>query len=203
MTPITYPARPMAGGRLGLMPKPRVHFWSAKLNGWRAPIHTPTGTMWNRHGQELTIADEFSQALESLSGCRLPWLDCEALERRHEIGCGSLIVLDQITPGLPANERHRQLIEEAHRLGWPLLRVGAKPEPNRVYLLFQVALSETSPSGKVSLDVCWKEMQRLNQEWHAEFYEGLVAKRADSIYPIQLRHADAHCPYWIKHRWAW
>ena len=69
---ITYPARPMAGGRLGLVPKPNVHLWSAKLNGWRAPVHTPTGTMWNRHGQQLTIADEFTDALNALSCCRIP-----------------------------------------------------------------------------------------------------------------------------------
>ena len=69
---ISYPARPLAGGRLGLVPKPNVHLWSAKLNGWRAPVHTPTGTMWNRHGQQLTIADEFTDALNALSCCRIP-----------------------------------------------------------------------------------------------------------------------------------
>ena len=58
-----------------------------------------------------------------------------------------------------------------------------------------------SPSGKAALSVMWAEMQRLNQEWRAEFYEGLVAKREDSPYPIQLRDPDSHCPYWVKHRW--
>ena len=37
----------------------------------------------------------------------------------------------------------------------------------------------------------------------AEFYEGFVAKRADSRYPFQLRDPEAHCPWWVKHRWAW
>jgi hypothetical protein len=69
--------------------------------------------MWNRHGQQLTIADEFTDALEASSCCRIPWLDCEALERRHHIGQGTLIVLDQIVPDLKATERHHQLIEEA------------------------------------------------------------------------------------------
>ena len=200
---ITYPARPMAGGRLGLVPKPNVHLWSAKLNGWRAPVHTPTGTMWNRHGQQLTIADEFTDALETLSCCRIPWLDCEALERRHHIGQGTLIVLDQIVPDLPATERHHQLIEEAVRLGWPILRIGDRPEPNRVYLLHQVAMSETARTGKLELDFRWRQMQTLNRDWGAEFYEGLVAKRADSPYPIQLRDPNAHCPWWVKHRWRW
>ncbi len=46
-------------------------------------------------------------------------------------------------------------------------------------------------------------MQALNREWGVEYYEGLVAKRADSLYPIQLRSPGAECPFWIKHRWAW
>ena len=183
---LTYPARPLSGGRLGLVPKPRVHLWSAKLNGWRAVVHTPTGTMWNRHGQELTITDEFPDALEDLSRSTVTWLDCEALGRRHNLGRGSLILLDHIVPDLPATDRYHLLLEEAQRLGWPLLRIGDKPEPNRVYLLQQIALSETAPTGKLTLQQDWAEMQRLNQQWGAEFYEGLVAKRSDSPYPIQL-----------------
>ncbi|HVM51285.1 MAG TPA: hypothetical protein VMU04_24860 [Candidatus Acidoferrum sp.] len=201
MNPITYPARPLPGGRFGLLAKPRVHLWSAKLNGWRTLVHVPTGTMWNRHGEELTISSEFTDALENLSRSRFTWLDCEALERRHTIGRGSLIVLDQVVPGLAAHVRYHELLVDATRLGWPVLRHGQKPEANGVYLLHQAALSEASPSGKAALSVMWAEMQRLNQEWRAEFYEGLVAKREDSPYPIQLRDPDSHCPYWVKHRW--
>ncbi len=61
MEPITYPARPLSGGRFGLVPKQPVYLWSDKLNGWRAPVHVPTGTMFNRQGEELSIAGEFSQ----------------------------------------------------------------------------------------------------------------------------------------------
>ena len=39
MQPITYPARPLSGGRFGLVPKSRPHLWSHKLNGWRALVH--------------------------------------------------------------------------------------------------------------------------------------------------------------------
>jgi hypothetical protein len=42
---ITYPARPMAGGRLGLVPKPNVHLWSAKLNGWPAYFTIPAASV--------------------------------------------------------------------------------------------------------------------------------------------------------------
>ena len=55
---ITYPARPIQGGRLELAP-PKRELWYAepKLNGRRVLMHTPTGTMWNRHGTLLTVAD--------------------------------------------------------------------------------------------------------------------------------------------------
>ena len=56
---ITYPARPIQGGPLELAP-PKRGLWYAepKLNGWRALIHMPSGTMWNRHGVEC---EEFSK----------------------------------------------------------------------------------------------------------------------------------------------
>jgi hypothetical protein len=65
---ITYPARPIQGGRLELAP-PKRGLWYAepKLNGWRALIHTPSETMWNRHGALLTIVDCFRPALGASS----------------------------------------------------------------------------------------------------------------------------------------
>jgi len=46
----SYPARPLNGGRFGLLAQRPVHLWSPKLNGWRALVHTPTGTLFNRQG---------------------------------------------------------------------------------------------------------------------------------------------------------
>ena len=90
---LTFPARPIQGGRLELAP-PKRGLWFAepKLNGRRALIHTPSGTMWNRHGALLTIADCFRPALGALAklaGRGLVWADCEALERRHNLGRGT------------------------------------------------------------------------------------------------------------------
>jgi hypothetical protein len=80
-----------------LAPPKRGQWYSEpKLNGWRAMIHTPTGTMWNRHGALLTIADCFRPApasLAKLASRGLVWADCEALERRHNLGRGTLVVL--------------------------------------------------------------------------------------------------------------
>jgi hypothetical protein len=203
MNPVTYPARPLNGGRFGLVPKKPIHLWSFKVNGWRALIHTPSGTMFNRHGQELSIANEFTRALESLRRCGIEWLDCEAFERRHNLGRGSLIILDAIVPKLTATQRWSLGLTEADRHGWPLLALDVKPEQDRVYLMKQMAMSDASRSGKLSLASYWGQMQAINQNWQVDYYEGLVAKRADSIYPIQLRSAEAEFPFWVKHRWRY
>ena len=200
---ISYPARPLNGGRFGLVSKKAVHLWSMKLNGWRAVVHTPSGTMFNRQGQNLTIAEEFSEALDDLSRSRIEWLDCEALERRHNIGRGCLIILDAIVPDMKARERYSVLLGEADNWLWPMLHIEEKPQENRVYLCKQTAMSDASNTCKLVLTHWWGWMQRVNQEWGAAFYEGFVAKRADSAYPIQLRSSEAECPFWIKHRWAW
>src|SRR5256885_7859769 len=80
---LTYPARPIQGGRLELAPPKRgLGYAEPKLNGWRGLIHTPTGAMWNRHGALLTIAKCFRPALGALAKLAsrgLVWADCEAL----------------------------------------------------------------------------------------------------------------------------
>ena len=110
---LTFPARPIQGGRLELAP-PKRGLWFAepKLNGWRALIHTPTGTVWNRHGTPLTIAECFRPALAALAKLAsrgLVWADCEALERRHNLGRGTLVVLDVIPEsGTPIYEQRNK-----------------------------------------------------------------------------------------------
>src|ERR1043165_7487028 len=61
---LTFPARPIQGGRLELAP-PKRGLWYAepKLNGWRALIQTPSGTLWNRHGS-LLIGDRLRGAFD-------------------------------------------------------------------------------------------------------------------------------------------
>ena len=43
-------------------------------------------------------------------------------------------------------------------------------------------------------------LQQLNRQWRCPFYEGLVAKRTDAIYPVQLRSPTLEFPGWVKHR---
>ena len=146
MKPVTFPARPLNGGRFGMFPQNNTRLWSAKLNGWRALVHTPTGTIFNRQGQELSIAAEFAEALDELSRIGIEWIDAEGLERRHNIGRGSLILLDAVIPDT-ASERFKRLLEECRRLQWPLLKIGDRPAESQVCLLKQHAMSDASPTG--------------------------------------------------------
>jgi hypothetical protein len=67
--------------------------------------------MWSRHGTLLTIADCFRPALAALAklaGRGLVWADCEALERRHNLGRRTFVVLDVIPEsGTPLYEQRR------------------------------------------------------------------------------------------------
>lgn len=201
MTPITYPARPLSGGRFGLLTSSAPCLWSFKANGWRALVHNPTGTMFNRLGEQLTIANEFHLALGTLAAAfpDFEWLDCEALERRHNIGRGTLMVLDLVRPNLTADARYTLLTADA-RL--PILNIGQQPGENRAYIMRQDLHIDAFDTDKFALTQLWHTMQQLDGEWNAEFYEGFVKKRADSLYPIQLRDPDSKCPYWTKFRFV-
>jgi ATP-dependent DNA ligase len=114
--PPTYPARPLNGGPLELAPpKPGQWGYEPKYNGWRTLVHAPTGSMFNRHGQPLSIAAEFGGALGRLravaliaEGRAVEWFDCEALDRRHALGRGTLLVFDYLTVWGMAGEPLRQ-----------------------------------------------------------------------------------------------
>ena len=200
-----YPARPANGG--ALVTESVRHDWSYedKYNGWRAIVHVPTSTMFNRKGERLSIEEEFEKALGTLRLTDFTWLDCEALERRHGIGRGSLIVLDGIGhrkindfAGLPYTTR-RQMLGGLVSMGE--LEEPEQCEPNQVYLANACIGYGESSSGEPA--TCrYQEMQDANKRVGCQFYEGLVAKKPDSIYPKQFRNPDLTFPFWVKHRWA-
>ena len=189
MRPITYPARPVNGGPLDkALPKHGLWSYEPKYNGWRVLVHTPSGTLFNRRGERLSIAGEFRAALLQLKETSFEWLDAEALERRHGIGRGSLIVFDCILPG--SFQQRRQQLEAGFGAASQL---GAFETCGRD----QVRL----PSLSIKPFELWTELQQANRILGCEFYEGAVAKRADSTYPIQLLSLDKEFPFWMKHRW--
>ncbi|MEA3207655.1 MAG: bifunctional non-ous end joining protein LigD [Chthoniobacter sp.] len=195
----TYPARPINGGPL-FNARPKTGSWAVepKVNGWRALVHVPTATMWNRHGERLSIAGDFKPALEKLRDT-LPvagtfeWADCEALERRHGIGRGSLIVLDAI-PDAPHREApytDRRLCLEA------ALETFIRPACCAADSIYLIPSYDAPKIGEL-----WELLRTLNAEAACDFYEGVVSKRTTASYPLQLLSATRETTDWVKHRWA-
>jgi ATP-dependent DNA ligase len=192
----TYPMRPTAGGS---KPRSLPGQWTyePKYNGWRALVHIPTRAVFNRHGARLSIEDQFGPALEELCATlghahRFHWVDCEGLDRRHNVGRGTLVVFDAIPlPGGAAAtylERREWL-----RLALPTLPIHDPPYPHRLYC----------PPALPAPLAQWQQLQDLNQAWGVEFYEGVVAKRNDSLYNLQLISPEQHTSQWVKFRWDW
>ena len=198
---ITYPARPTQGGRLELAP-PKRGLWYAepKLNGWRALIHTPTGTMWNRHGALLTIADCFRPALTTLAKLAsrgLVWADCEALERRHNLGRGTLVVLDVIPEfGPPSYEQRRAMLEAIIPMDAVFSGDTSHAVPCGAVVLAPTMRAESHADALAF----YQRLREANRALRCDFFEGVVMKRADSIYPVQLRSATEESRGWVKHR---
>ena len=196
-----YPARPIQGGRLELAP-PKRGLWYAepKLNGWRALIHTPTGTMWNRHGALLTIADCVRPALAALAKLanrRLVWADCEALERRHNLGRGTLVVLDLVPEsGTARYEARRAVLEDV----LPSDSVFAGDTTRQVPCASVVLVPTLRADLQVNALAFYQRLRVANRALGCDFFEGVVMKRADSPYPVQLRSATEEFRGWVKHR---
>jgi ATP-dependent DNA ligase len=200
--PPTYPARPINGGRLELAPpKPGQWCYEPKYNGWRALVHAPTGSMFNRYGQPLSIAAEFGSALKRIRDLKLvadgrliEWFDCEALDRRHALGRGTLLAFDCIAPpGSPAEPWHKrkELLAQA-------LAVHEYRQMPLAEALYAVAAHDP---GELDPQELYRQLRQLNARWGCQFYEGVIAKRSSDRYPIQLRSPNAEFVGWIKHRW--
>ena len=195
--PPTFPARPINGGPLDKA-RPKSGSWACepKVNGWRALVHVPTSFMWNRRGERLSIKKQFEPALarlcSTLNAEAFEWADCEALERRHGIGRGSLIVLDAIPSrphaATPYSERRRWL--EAV-LATPI--PPASFEPDSIYLVPSYPAEKTAE--------LWEFLKECNCGARCDFYEGVVMKRTRAAYPAQLISADRETTDWVKHRW--
>ena len=204
----TYPARPLNGGPFNVAP-PKRGLWAAepKFNGWRALVHIPSGTIFNRHGERLSIGAEFASAVEilraTLAAEAFEWADCEGLERRHTIARGTLIVLDVIPK--PGAYRDRTPPDYTERRSWltPLAPPPSLTEihPHSVYLAPSTLGVRACSACNTSPQAMWEAVRAANKQIGAVFYEGIVMKRCDSLYPIQLRNPDETTPAWVKHRW--
>jgi len=204
-----FPQRPASGGhfrgQLGLTPQ----LFSLKYNGWMGLLHLPTKQMWNRHGKKLSIENDFSAAIEQLYGDRyaydgMPmsdgakkceWLVCEALQRRHHLGQGSLFVIDYMPTGKFSDEDWSFAMRQEWLSNWIEIHPPwVKPTPDSTMLISNQSISDES------LVEMWNDIPRLNEEWGCEFYEGFVATQASSPYKRQ-HTANNKCSHIIKYRY--
>jgi hypothetical protein len=219
----TFPARPVNGGSLDTTRERFAYcltgsVWYAepKYNGWRAMVHIETGAMFNRHGKRLSITGEFKAALDTmrvtLDAGAFKWADVEALERRHGIGKGCLIVLDVI----PEPQYAAAMYQERRAwLGAVLPMLPYTPDPAHFPLLSIPPLIGDICKRLVGVPEStedlilegWRYLQNVNRTLGgnarpaSDFYEGIVMKKANAPYPIQLRSDNAECAAWVKHRW--
>lgn len=200
MQPVTYPARPCQGGPLDLAFKAGLYsntdvWFEPKYNGWRGMVHTPSGTLLSRHGEPMNgeVTREFRAALDSLRECPFEWLDVEALERRHQIGRGTFIVLDWIVRE-PLTYTQRRTLLETQFDRFAAVGMEIFTEPGEVRLC---------PSHDFGLALrLWDQLQAINAQLGCVYYEGVVAKLAGSTYPIQLRNSAEEYRPWTKHRFT-
>jgi ATP-dependent DNA ligase len=201
---IGYPPAPTNGGALQYaLPKIGDWAWEPKVDDRRVAIHAPTQTIYNQYG-ELSIADrqpdKFKAALETLSFASyggFEWLDCGLMEYRHDMMRGCIIVFD-IMANNAALDYRRAILEatfdafSALPLASALLAGG--PVHDRVFLINQWRNGDTAVPLKLEYT-----LKHENAKIGRKFYEGLVAKRTDGIYPIGTR-AKQKTHLWVKHR---
>jgi hypothetical protein len=190
---ITYPARPVNGGRLEDAP-PKVGPWivQPKIDDWRGVLHVPTGRVWNRHGELMTkhVTDKIDEAIKEIQRITDEyWFDIGVMERRHDILRGSIVIFDLICPELTYSNRRELLIPDFPVL--PSATLLDEDDHDRVYLIDD---STSSP------ELIYLVLQRQNELLGKKFYEGIVCKRTDKPYPIQLLSPNKTTPWMVKHR---
>lgn len=202
---ICYPPAPMNGGPLNESTPAKVGtwVWQPKPDDRRVVIHTPTRTIWNQYGQ-LSVAHDsgkFEAALDRLRTVSFfaEWLDAGLMEYRNDMMRGCIIVFDLIERDLTFDERRERLAVTFEPLPWATELVGTAEGRNHVYLIPQWCPDRyVGGNGVHPLDL-YDRLKNENARLDRKFYEGLVAKRADSLYQFGNR-AKQPTADWIKHR---
>lgn len=193
---ICFPPAALNGGKLDTAP-PKVGewVWQPKVDDWRGVIHTPTGTVWNQYGQRSSITDKFTVALDRLktTSFAAEWLDIGMMEQRNAMMRGSIVVFDLISLSRTFTERRAHLQAMFDVMPLATILVG-RPDlaHDCVYLTAQV-------EGEAAGRSIYNSLQLQNEALNRKFYEGVVAKRADSLYTFGRRPKQV-TPDWIKHR---
>jgi hypothetical protein len=132
-----------------------------------------------------------------LASRSLVWADCEALERRHNLGRGTLVVLDVVPESSTLSYEQRR----AHlELLLPTESVFSGDTAGGVPCGAVVLTPTICTDSHAPALALYQRLRAANRVRGCDFFEGVVMKRADSIYPVQLRSATEECRGWVKHR---
>lgn len=149
-----------------------------------------------RHGERLTIAGDFTDALTAAAQAFPPgtWLDCEALQHRGSIR-STLVILDIVVPDLPWTGRKEVLGAS----GVPILPWDYMPAKDCPFPHGRLVITDEIPADYTLRAACGF-FSLVNTDMGETVFEGVVMKKADSVYPIKTRSPDNRFPYWNKHR---
>lgn len=209
-----FPPAPSNGGALDATTPAKIGdwVWQPKIDDWRGVAHLPTRSVWNQYGQPSTVAHQgkIADALEEMthritivtttnptSGFKL--FDIGIMENRHDMMRNAIVVFDVMDTDMPHVAR-RQLLETM----FPALPVASELLRNGNIRGGAFLINEWTPNGRhegggidpLRLQALLKDQ---NAQVGRKFYEGLVAKRADALYPMGTRPKQK-TDLWVKHR---
>jgi hypothetical protein len=199
---ICYPPAPLNGGPLESAPaKVGTWVWQPKPNDERVVIHAPTRTIWNQYGQPYTKTEAFQPALDRLESVAFfaEWIDAGTTFKEAGILSGCIIVFDLIERDLTFDERRERLAVTFDVLPWATELVGTAEARNQVYLVPQWCPDRYVGGYGVHPMELYDRLKNENAHLDRKFYEGFVAKRADSLYTFGNRPKQQTAD-WIKHR---
>lgn len=146
------------------------------------------GAGWTRQGH----------ATAKLVSRGLVWADCEALERRHNVGRGTLVALDVVPEsGKSTYEQRRAMVESLVATDAVFSGDTSRPVPCGAVVLTPTMRADSH----ADVVAYYQRLRAANRALRCDFFGVVVMKRADSIYPVQLRSVTEECRGWCKDRY--
>jgi hypothetical protein len=107
------------------------------------------------------------------------------------------------TPPQPRTRQPRRIRLHPHRKTKLLHALKDLPnwQPWQLGPPIQDALYTLDSALPDSTELYYQLLQDENRALGADLYEGLVAKRTNSPYPVQQRSSSEETAFWVKHRW--
>ena len=100
--------------------------------------------------------------------------------------------------GTPTYERRRATLESLIPREEVFSGDTSRPVPSDTVALIPT-LRAASHADAVAY---YQRLRAANRAMRCDFFEGVVMKRADSAYPVQLQSATEKFRGWVKHRWV-